>query len=75
MLSHFRPILYIPSPENQTRAKEEHPVTLKDFNNSSNQDILYESPLINSENTADSHFNIQNKKAFLQELQCNNSMR
>jgi hypothetical protein len=53
---------------NQTRAKEnskqELPVTLKDFNNSNNQDTLYkEYPLINAETTTDSQFNIQNKKA------------
>ena len=75
MLPLLRPLLYLPLIGQQTRTKqnenEEHPITIKDFNNSNNQDRLFEeSPLINVENTTTSNSNLttQNKKMMLQEL-------
>jgi len=70
-LSLFQPILYLPILEHQTRAKQKENKlqykALKDFNNSNNQDILYNSSLTNAE-TTDSQSNMQNKKALIQEL-------
>jgi hypothetical protein len=69
MLPLLRPILYLPLIGQQTKAKEEHPITIKDFNNSNNQDILHDSPLINIENitTTNSNLDTQNKKELIQE--------
>ena len=54
----------------QEQSKKENKVqykSLKDFNNSNNQDILYNSSLTNAK-TTDSQSNMQNKKALIQEL-------
>ena len=73
MLPLLHPILYLPLIEQQpqTRIKqnedEEIPISIKDFNNSNNQDRLYDPPLI-KDKTTDSRFNTHNKKALLQEL-------
>ena len=67
MLPLLCPILYLPLLEQRKKAKQELPVMLKDFNNSNNQDILYDSSMTNTD-TTDLHFNIQNKKALVQEL-------
>jgi hypothetical protein len=61
MLPLLRPILYLPFLKQQTKAKEEHPITIKDFNNSNNQDILHDSPLINAENTTTTNSNLDTK--------------
>ena len=72
MLPLLRPLLFLSFLEQQSKAKlienEGLPITINDFNNSANEDMLCESPLINAETTTDMHFNMQNKKALLQEL-------
>jgi hypothetical protein len=50
------------------KENEQQSITINDFNNSNNQDTLFDSPLINSGTTTNSQFNIQNKEALLQEL-------
>jgi|tagenome__1003787_1003787.scaffolds.fasta_scaffold20732120_1 hypothetical protein len=71
MLPLLCPTLYLPVLQHQTTIKqdikEENPITINDFNNSANQDMLCDS-LINSETTTALHFNIHQKKALLQEL-------
>ena len=60
------PLLYLPFLEQQTRAKQELPETMNDFNNSNSQDTLHEYLLITAENPTDLHFNLQHKKALIQ---------
>ena len=71
MLPLFRPILYLPFIGQQTKedvtSKQVLQVTINDFNNSNNQDKLCDFPLINAE-TSELHFNLQHKKALMQEL-------
>ena len=43
-------------------------ITINDFNNSNNQVMLCDQPLINSETTTNSQFNIQHKKSLAQQL-------
>ena len=72
MLPLLHPILYLPLIGQQTSIKQGEreglSITINEFNNSNNQDTLYDSLLINAETTTDSHFSIQNDKALLQEL-------
>ena len=72
MLPLLRPILYLPLIGQQTRTKQDTKeidnITINEFKNSNNQDTLYEDPPLATADTSDSHFNIQNKKALMQEL-------
>jgi len=56
------------SANHKARIKEGPTITINEFKNSNNQDTLYEDPPLATAETSDSHFNIQNKKALMQEL-------
>jgi hypothetical protein len=80
MLLLLHPVLYLPFLEQQTKAKqienEGLSITINDFNNSANQDMLCDSQLINAETLLICTLTYNIRKHWCKNsFECNNSMR
>src|SRR6478609_3866631 len=80
MLPLLHPILYLPSsvPQHQTtinKIQKRSTISIKEFKNSNNQDrSYYKDPPLTTAETTNPHFNIQNKRALIQDLFEGNSI-